>query len=157
DELTKKSIKDSEEDRKMIEKLRSDWDKENKKYTKENVARKDSERQQGELAKKLESKEAELATANTDKNKKEAQVVELKNERDEMRKRIKEDDKTLADKALDSEALKVLQNWPKDKMRWQISRMDQRGTMPYINLGSADGLEAGVTFSVHSMGRDGKL
>src|SRR5262249_12189547 len=54
---------------------------------------------------------------------------------------------------------KELANWHKDKakMRWKIIRIDQKGTMPYINLGSGDGLETQTTFSVHSMGRDGKL
>jgi hypothetical protein len=35
--------------------------------------------------------------------------------------------------------------------------MDRKGTMPYINLGRADGLTPQVTFSVHTAGPDGRL
>jgi hypothetical protein len=36
-------------------------------------------------------------------------------------------------------------------------QMDRKGTMPYINLGRADGLQPQVTFSIHSVGLDGRL
>jgi hypothetical protein len=44
-------------------------------------------------------------------------------------------------------------NWRTD---WQIIRMDQRGTNPYINLGSADRVKPQLTFSIHGLGLDGK-
>jgi hypothetical protein len=40
---------------------------------------------------------------------------------------------------------------------WKIVRMDQRGTRPYINLGSADRVRPQLTFSIHSLGLDGKM
>jgi hypothetical protein len=39
---------------------------------------------------------------------------------------------------------------------WQITYMDPRGTMPYINLGTADKVKPQVTFSIHGLGLDGK-
>jgi hypothetical protein len=39
---------------------------------------------------------------------------------------------------------------------WQIVRMDPRGTMPYINLGSSDKVRPQLTFSIHGMAPDGR-
>jgi hypothetical protein len=39
---------------------------------------------------------------------------------------------------------------------WQIVRMDPRGTMPYINLGSADKVRPQLTFSIHGLAPDGR-
>jgi len=120
-------------------------------------ARADAELARNDLAEKIKLKEGELQAATKDKNVSEAKVASLRDELGEMRKRLKEDEKTSLDRTLDAEALKVLHNWPQDKLRWKIVQLDQKGTHPYINLGAGDGLEAGMTFSVHSMGRDGKL
>jgi hypothetical protein len=40
---------------------------------------------------------------------------------------------------------------------WKIIRMDERGTRPYINLGSADRVRPQLTFSIHTLGLDGKM
>jgi hypothetical protein len=56
--------------------------------------------------------------------------------------------------ALDARAVQMLKSWTKP---WRVVEMDRRGTMPYINLGSNDGLTSQVTFSVHAVGPDGKL
>lgn len=55
---------------------------------------------------------------------------------------------------LDARSAQILRDWRRD---WRIVDLDRRGTMPYINLGSADGLVPQVTFSIHSVGADGKL
>lgn len=40
---------------------------------------------------------------------------------------------------------------------WQIVDIDRRGSMPYINLGSADRVVPQLTFSVHATNADGRL
>jgi RNA polymerase sigma factor (sigma-70 family) len=56
-------------------------------------------------------------------------------------------------KALDAKALAALRNWQEN---WKIVRLDASGKVPYINLGSADRVTPGLTFSVHGVGRDGR-
>jgi hypothetical protein len=45
---------------------------------------------------------------------------------------------------------------PTMRTDWKIVRMDQRGTMPYINLGSADQVKPQLTFSIHGLGAEGR-
>src|SRR5205823_2937275 len=39
---------------------------------------------------------------------------------------------------------------------WKIVEMDRSGKAPFINLGSADGVHTGLTFSIHGRGPDGR-
>jgi hypothetical protein len=39
---------------------------------------------------------------------------------------------------------------------WKIVRMDRSGKQPFVNLGSAQGVRAGLTFSIHGQGPDGR-
>ncbi|HVS36432.1 MAG TPA: hypothetical protein VMS17_12775, partial [Gemmataceae bacterium] len=39
---------------------------------------------------------------------------------------------------------------------WKIVRMDRSGKEPFINLGSAQGVQPGLTFSIHAQGPDGR-
>ncbi len=39
---------------------------------------------------------------------------------------------------------------------WKIVRMDRSGKQPFINLGSAENVRPGLTFSIHGQGPDGK-
>src|SRR5690606_9524920 len=55
---------------------------------------------------------------------------------------------------LDARSAQLLREWKRD---WHIVDLDRRGTMPYINLGTVDGLTPQVTFSIHSLGADGRL
>lgn len=56
--------------------------------------------------------------------------------------------------ALDERAKQMLKVWSKP---WKIVDIDRKGTNPYINVGSSDGLTSQVTFSVHELGPDGRL
>jgi len=58
-----------------------------------------------------------------------------------------EDVGTLRDSTRDITATRKLKDWDKD---WQIITIDRTGKMPYINLGSADGLLPQVSFSIHA-------
>ncbi len=39
---------------------------------------------------------------------------------------------------------------------WKIVKMDRSGKQPFINLGSAEGVRPGLTFSIHGQGPDGR-
>ncbi|MFO0877837.1 MAG: hypothetical protein U0840_10825 [Gemmataceae bacterium] len=103
------------------------------------------------LAKKLTS---ELATA-----KKETR--ELRDSLDENRTRLAallertgQDPRAVEQAVLDARSSQILREWNRD---WHIVDLDRRGTMPYINLGTADSVAPQVTFSIHAMTADGKL
>jgi len=149
--------KTSDEDREQLDRVRKSLDKVS--VEKADAAKKagDAELKKAELEGTLKLKEADLAAAAKERNDAQDALKAAKARVDELRARLKEDEKTLADRALDVEALRILQRWPQDKLRWKIIQLDRQGSRPYINLGSADGLEPGITFSVHAMGRDGKL
>jgi hypothetical protein len=63
------------------------------------------------------------------------------------------DKASLEEKVLDAQAVAALKTWPEN---WKIVALDRRGTMPYINLGSADHVTPQLTFSVHGVGPNGK-
>ena len=60
---------------------------------------------------------------------------------------------SLEAKVLDAKAVAALRTWQEN---WKIVDLDRRGTMPYINLGSADHVTPQLTFSVHGVGPNGK-
>jgi hypothetical protein len=158
-DVKKSATNDRDKDRTEILALSKSLNAENVEKNKNKAALAATEAQKAELTATLKQKESKLAEETKDKNQATAQVSDLKNQVAELEKRLPEKDKTLADRALDAEAVKELANWHKDKakMRWKITYLDQKGDKPYINLGSADGLETGTTFSLHDLGRNGQL
>jgi hypothetical protein len=74
------------------------------------------------------------------------------------KKQIAELKNTVAERTQELLALKAKVSEVPSTLRtdWQIVRMDTRGTMPYINLGSADRVKPQLTFSIHGMGLDGR-
>lgn len=44
-----------------------------------------------------------------------------------------------------------------DQARWKVLRLDRKGALPYINLGSADGARPQLAFFIHAVGGDGRL
>jgi hypothetical protein len=150
---------DRDKDRAEILSLSTSLDKENKRAAKLQGDLAGLTQQKTDLEVKLKALEGKLTVESRERNKAESQREDLKTRLTEAEKRIRDEDKTAADKALDAEAIKELNNWHKNpaKMKWKITYVDQKGQMPYINLGSGDGLETQMTFSVHSLGRDGKL
>jgi hypothetical protein len=157
--VRKDATSDRDKDRAEILTLSKALDTENKAKGKALGDFTEADKKRADLEVELKTKKGDLEKETRDKNEAATKRDELKNQLAEVTRRLPDSEKTAADRALDSEALKELGNWHKDKakMRWKIVRLDQKGTMPYINLGSADGLETQTTFSVHSLGRDGKL
>lgn len=68
-----------------------------------------------------------------------------------LKEQLKEKDATIA-----AFELKNKQAPAGMRTDWRIVRMDARGTNPYINLGSADNVKPQLTFSIHSVGADGR-
>jgi hypothetical protein len=147
--------------------------------------RQDKEKLLEELRKEYQDKFNKVTKGHEDDLKKELanfdllnnQINELRNLRDAAEKkaqetvaaadaRAKKDQKAIRDLR---EARDNLQNQleairtakaeapPTARTDWQIIRLDERGERPYINLGSADRVKPQLTFSIHSLGADGKL
>jgi hypothetical protein len=109
-----------------------------------------------------------LEKLDRDKKRADAELKQARNdaavareERNEMREKLLivksqfgVDDKTLEAQQLDRNAVEALKTWDKN---WRIVDMDKTGTRPYINLGTSDRIQPQITFSVHEMGKDGKL
>ncbi|MBY0231252.1 MAG: hypothetical protein K2W96_18375, partial [Gemmataceae bacterium] len=60
-------------------------------------------------------------------------------------------------KKLDSAALKEIREWDLARKDWRIAGIGRTGREPYINIGTDHKLQPQVTFSIHSMGKDGRL
>jgi hypothetical protein len=95
----------------------------------------------------------------------EAKVKEIDEARQKLVKdvhkrdqRIKELYSQLAVKNEELASLKLKASEAPAAMRsdWKIVQMDSRGTMPYINLGSADHVKPQLTFSIHGVNQDGR-
>jgi hypothetical protein len=127
--LQKKLQGDMGNDRKMIDTLRNDIVELGKKKE--------------EDLKKL-ADQLKLATA---------EVAKKGKEIDKWKKLVKlrEDQLAELNKGKDTET-------PQAAIRtdWRILRMDERGTKPYINLGSADRVQPQLSFSIHGKGLDGR-
>jgi hypothetical protein len=73
-----------------------------------------------------------------------------------------EDAKKKSDRDFQTQIDKLEDKKPKftaamfDQPRGKIVSMDRSGTMPFINLGKADRVRPQLTFSIHSVGSDGK-
>jgi hypothetical protein len=83
--------------------------------------------------------------------------TELAKERDLYKEKSGRDASEVEAKMLDDDALKTLRNWDVRRKSWRIVDTGKSGLEPYINLGSADGLQPQMTFSIHQLGPDGRL
>jgi hypothetical protein len=124
--ITQKSKDDQANDRKSIEELRN------------------------ELAK--------LSTAKEEITKKGADdLVLAKKEIDARNKQIKKLHELVAQRNEELAQYKLRNETPVAmRTDWKITYMDRRGTMPYINIGSADKARPQLTFSIHGPGLDGR-
>ena len=100
---------------------------------------------------------SDLVTARKEKSDVQVAFEEVSSELRIMKDKTGIDPADLEAKRLDAAALAELRNWDVSRKPWKLTEMDRTGRMPYINLGSADKLQPQVTFSIHSLGRDGKL
>jgi hypothetical protein len=153
-DLTERAKKDRQDDRDAIDRLRREKDKENEEKGKENKARVEAEAKSADAAKRLARREKELTDARGKAKEMEGKLEENKEKLRVVYREKGVDPRAVETAALDSKALEKVRNWDKD---WKIVRMDRRGTTPYINLGSADGVTPQLTFSVHSTDASGKL
>jgi hypothetical protein len=122
----------------------------------------------GDLRKKLDEAMKELDKLNAQARKLQTQVATATRENRDLKEQLEDkrtqlasliertgqDSRVVETQVQDARAMQALKDWKND---WRIVAMDQRGTMPYINLGSADNLSPQVTFSIHAAGTDGRL
>jgi hypothetical protein len=119
-------------------------------------AEKDARSQVEEAVKK------ELGTIDKELNKQKAEVAKLK---EEFAKTLKEKDdriarlmvgRTQAEDSGKGEKTAQVDLVKYDSPKGKIVRVDWTGKMPYIDLGSADGVKEQLTFSVYARSADGK-
>jgi len=153
-DLAKKADADRNTDRKEIDDLRTYLKDANEKLNRMALAKSDVEKERDKLASGLKTEKSTVSRTLKD-------LREVREDRD----RLKDDVTVLSEKygfdrgaqeaeRFDARATDELKNWKKD---WKIVMLDRRGTMPYINLGSADKLQPQTTFSIHSRSLDGKM
>jgi hypothetical protein len=106
------------------------------------------------LEKQLKEVEKKLVDANKDKKTALEKLSEAETQLAALSERAGVDRSALEAASLDASARKVLDAWTKS---WNIVALDQKGDNAYISIGSNDLLTPQVTFSIHSMGSNGKL
>ena len=140
--------------RDQIDTLQKDLASKGKEKADETLAHADTRRKLDALEKLKRTLETKLASATKDMKDVRETLAETESQLKQIAEKTNVDLKAIEAEKLDARALDVLRAWTRN---WQIVDMDRRGKMPYINLGSADGLTSQVTFSVHTLGLDGKL
>src|SRR5262249_51617456 len=76
----------------------------------------------------------------------------------DQKKELTKAKERIADQQSKIEATEVKSTEAPPDMRtdWKIVAMDQRGTHPYINLGSSDNVKSQQTFTIHGIGMDSR-
>ncbi len=107
--------------------------------------------ERAELQKRLDAVGAELAKLNED-------TGTLKDEQAKKVTTLTKEIKLLNEVVgkLKAQVEQPVSIFDYDTPKGRISSIDSTGDMPFINIGSADGLKPGVTFSVYGVGLDGK-
>ena len=111
-------------------------------------------REAAKLDKELKEVKAKLVSTTLDKKDALVKLDDVKTKYESLLEVTGRDSRAVDAAALDAQARKVLENWKKP---WQVVDLDRRGDNAYISIGSNDGLTPQVTFSVHSVGPNGKL
>ncbi|MHB1423475.1 MAG: hypothetical protein ACYC3I_09835 [Gemmataceae bacterium] len=124
-----------------------------KKYSNdEQKSRDDLAQFRGEVDRLSKVSKGDKEKAEEEKN---ALIAQAKKKDEDMRflrQRVKEQENRL--NALEARNQPVQTNMRPD---WKIMEMDTRGSNPYINLGSADRVQAQLTFTIHGVGADGRI
>lgn len=89
---------------------------------------------------KLKTKQKEITARDT-------QLKELQQRLDDLNQRIAQNDKAQQETPSGGKPI------PTD---YKIVQMDRSGKEPFVNLGHADGVKPGLTFSIHGQGSDGR-
>jgi hypothetical protein len=154
DDVKKKSGDDRKKDLDDLAAKAAQVEQENKRFA-------DERRKNDEMAKELEK----LTVLN---KKMQGQLAAQVKETRELKEQLNDaearvaalaerqgiDARTVAASAMDARATQAIKEWKHD---WKIVDMDRTGRLPYINLGTSAGLTSQITFSIHSVGADGKL
>jgi hypothetical protein len=139
----------------LLQKLRADLKGENEAKGNALRARADAEKGRDTAEKLLKTEKGRLTEAVT-------RGKRLKEEKDEAEEQLRVfnerfggvDPKVMEAERQDARQRDILRGWTKP---WHIVALDSKGMMPYISLGSADGLKPHVTFSIYGVGQGGSL
>jgi hypothetical protein len=147
-----------EDDRKKdlgeIDRLKQLLNEENKKKEKVSTALADAGKDLEKATKDLKKLQGQLSGSQKDYKEVRDKLEETGAKLALIASKHGEDLKAMEMATLDAKALQIIRSWNKP---WKITRIDKKGTMPYINLGRSDGLTPQVTFSVHAQEPNGSL
>src|SRR5262249_15122290 len=104
------------------------------------------------LKKERDKLEKQLAKVNTELTATKSAFDEAKARLNTLLEKTGTDPRAVEAETFDAKASAALKTWKND---WKVVR--RTGARAYINLGSADGVVPQLTFSVHSRGMDGRL
>jgi hypothetical protein len=145
---------DQKANRDSIDRLQKALAEKGKEKETEMVGRAEAEKKLAKEQTLRKGLEGKLAQATKDTRDTREALDAAKSQLASAYERIGIDPRAAEAEALNAQALEVLKTWNRN---WRIVELDRRGNLPYINLGSADGLQPQVTFSIHSTGADGRL
>jgi hypothetical protein len=153
-----------ENKKKALEDRRKDLDDINARTAqlgKENEVSGDLRKRNDEMTKELDKTSAQLrklqgqvATMTRENRELKEQLDDKRNQLAALLEKTGQEARTVESQVQDARAMQALKEWKHD---WRIVQMDRRGSMPYINLGTADNVTPQLTFSIHAAGADGKL
>ena len=152
--FSKKNEDDLKDGLVAIGKNRTDAADEGKKREKLSLEKDAISREIGKLTKELAETKSKLVVVSKSERSLRDELEEKKSQFAALLEKSGLDSKALETATLDTQARKVLETWNKS---WRVVDLDRRGDNAYINLGSNDGLTPQVTFSIHSVGPNGKL
>jgi hypothetical protein len=108
--------------------------------------------QQSELNRQNEEKEQIVKTASSEKKKGDEEKAKLGATNKDLKNAL--EDKSEKYRVLASKGVELApKGWQSD---WKIVSIDRTGTLPFINIGSADHVQPQLTFSVHARGPAGQ-
>ncbi len=152
--LDKKAEADRKTDRDTINRQLKDLGDLGKEKEKVTVAFDEAKKQLAKAEGRSRTLQTSLDKERTDHKSDRDQLDETKIRYAALAEKSGVDLKAIEAESLDERARQMLRVWNKP---WKVVEIDRRGTLPYINLGSADGLTSQVTFSVHAEGLGGRL
>ncbi len=129
-------------------------DEEAKKRSELAIQKDAATREAAKLDRELKEVKSKLVAANNDRKTAISNHDDIKSKYDTLLELTGKDKGAIEAASLDAKAREVLETWTKS---WRVVELDRRGDNAYISLGSNDGLTSQVTFSIHSVGPNGKL
>jgi hypothetical protein len=152
-EQLKKANDDLVTDRKMIDSLRGDLAKLGQEHEKDKATIQQAQQTQAKAESKQKKAEEEMRAKDSQLRQTVESLQQKTAELTALYEKMGVDVQSIQQKVLDKAAVAALKTWQEN---WKIVRLDRKGQLPYINLGTDDHVTPGLTFSVHGVGPNGK-